>query len=78
MVVLDEADRMSDLGFIKDIRYMFQKMPPPKQRQSLLFSATLSQRVQELAYEHMNSPTKVEVEPLQNRYAYYRGAFLPV
>ncbi|MDX1525994.1 MULTISPECIES: ATP-dependent RNA helicase RhlB [Idiomarinaceae] len=65
VVVLDEADRMFDLGFIKDIRYMFQKMPPPKQRQSLLFSATLSQRVQELAYEHMNSPTKVEVEPLQ-------------
>lgn len=64
-VVLDEADRMFDLGFIKDIRYMFHKMPPPGERQSLLFSATLSQRVQELAYEHMNSPTKVEVEPLQ-------------
>lgn len=65
VVVLDEADRMFDLGFIKDIRYMLSKMPPPGQRQSLLFSATLSQRVQELAYEHMNSPTKVEVEPLQ-------------
>jgi len=65
VVVLDEADRMFDLGFIKDIRYMLEKMPPPKQRQSLLFSATLSQRVQELAYEHMNSPTKIEVEPLQ-------------
>lgn len=64
-VVLDEADRMFDLGFIKDIRYMFHKMPPPGERQSLLFSATLSQRVQELAYEHMNSPTKVEVEPLR-------------
>lgn len=65
VVVLDEADRMFDLGFIKDIRYMLEKMPAPKQRQSLLFSATLSQRVQELAYEHMNSPTKIEVEPLQ-------------
>ncbi|PHR66262.1 MAG: ATP-dependent RNA helicase RhlB [Idiomarina sp.] len=64
-VVLDEADRMFDLGFIKDIRYMFNKMPPPGQRQSLLFSATLSQRVQELAYEHMDSPTKVEIEPLR-------------
>ena len=64
-VVLDEADRMFDLGFIKDIRYMFHKMPPPGERQSLLFSATLSQRVQELAYEHMNSPTKVEIEPLR-------------
>ncbi|OZB04543.1 MAG: ATP-dependent RNA helicase RhlB [Idiomarina sp. 34-48-12] len=64
-VVLDEADRMFDLGFIKDIRYMFHKMPAPGQRQSLLFSATLSQRVQELAYEHMDSPTKVEIEPLR-------------
>src|SRR5690554_1669257 len=60
-----EADRMFDLGFIKDIRYMFNKMPPPGDRQSMLFSATLSQRVQELAYDHMNSPTKVEVEPLR-------------
>ena len=65
VVVLDEADRMFDLGFIKDIRYMFRRMPAAAERQSLLFSATLSQRVQELAYEHMNSPTKVEVEPLQ-------------
>ncbi|WP_417690333.1 ATP-dependent RNA helicase RhlB [Pseudidiomarina sp.] len=65
VVVLDEADRMFDLGFIKDIRYMFNKMPGAKERQSMLFSATLSQRVQELAYDHMNSPTKVEVEPTQ-------------
>ncbi|WP_417683633.1 ATP-dependent RNA helicase RhlB [Pseudidiomarina aquimaris] len=65
VVVLDEADRMFDLGFIKDIRYMFNKMPSAKERQSMLFSATLSQRVQELAYDHMNSPTKVEVEPAQ-------------
>ncbi len=54
--VLDEADRMFDLGFIADIRYMLRKMPPPDQRQSMLFSATLSQRVLELAYEHMNNP----------------------
>ncbi len=65
VVVLDEADRMFDLGFIKDIRYMFDRMPGAKERQSMLFSATLSQRVQELAYDHMNSPTKVEVEPTQ-------------
>ncbi len=65
VVVLDEADRMFDLGFIKDIRFMLSKMPPAKERQSMLFSATLSQRVQELAYDHMNSPTKLEVEPLQ-------------
>jgi ATP-dependent RNA helicase RhlB len=65
VIVLDEADRMFDLGFIKDIRYMFNKMPPPKQRLSMLFSATLSFRVKELAFDHMNDPTSVEVEPDQ-------------
>ena len=48
-VVLDEADRMFDLGFIKDIRYLFRRMPPVNQRLNMLFSATLSLRVQELA-----------------------------
>jgi ATP-dependent RNA helicase RhlB len=62
-VVLDEADRMFDLGFIADIRYMLRRLPPPDQRQSMLFSATLSQRVLELAYEHMNNPELVRVEP---------------
>jgi ATP-dependent RNA helicase RhlB len=61
--VLDEADRMFDLGFIADIRYMLRKMPEPAQRQSMLFSATLSQRVLELAYEHMNNPEQIAIEP---------------
>ncbi|MBO9662059.1 DEAD/DEAH box helicase [Dokdonella sp.] len=61
-VVLDEADRMFDLGFIKDIRFLFRRMPPREQRQSMLFSATLSQRVLELAYEHMNEAEKLAVE----------------
>jgi ATP-dependent RNA helicase RhlB len=61
--VLDEADRMFDLGFIADIRFMLRKMPPPDQRQSMLFSATLSQRVLELAYEHMNNPEQIAIEP---------------
>ncbi|MCC2618227.1 ATP-dependent RNA helicase RhlB [Aestuariibacter halophilus] len=65
VAVLDEADRMFDLGFIKDIRYMFRRMPAATQRLSMLFSATLSYRVQELAYEHMNNPTHVQVEPEQ-------------
>ena len=64
-IVLDEADRMFDLGFIKDIRYMFNKMPPANQRLSMLFSATLSFRVKELAFEHMNDPTSVEIAPEQ-------------
>ncbi len=65
VMVLDEADRMFDLGFIKDIRYLLHRMPEPKDRLSMLFSATLSYRVQELAYEHMNNPEKVEIEPEQ-------------
>ncbi|KEZ79238.1 DEAD/DEAH box helicase [Salinisphaera hydrothermalis] len=62
VAVLDEADRMFDLGFIDDIRYMFRKMPPPGNRQNLLFSATLSHRVLELAYEHMNDPKLVRTD----------------
>ena len=65
VVVLDEADRMFDLGFIKDIRYMFRRMPQPTERLSMLFSATLSFRVKELAFEHMNDPVSVEVAPEQ-------------
>ncbi|EPL9571956.1 ATP-dependent RNA helicase RhlB [Providencia rettgeri] len=65
VVVLDEADRMYDLGFIKDIRWLFRRMPGAADRLNLLFSATLSYRVRELAFEQMNSPEYVEVEPLQ-------------
>ncbi len=60
--VLDEADRMFDLGFIKDIRFLLRRMPERTIRQTLLFSATLSHRVLELAYEHMNEPQKLVVE----------------
>ena len=60
--VIDEADRMFDLGFIKDVRYLLRRLPPREQRQCLLFSATLSYRVLELAYEHMNQPQKLTVE----------------
>ncbi|AUJ11475.1 ATP-dependent RNA helicase RhlB [Xanthomonas oryzae] len=60
--VLDEADRMFDLGFIKDIRFLLRRMPERGTRQTFLFSATLSHRVLELAYEHMNEPEKLVVE----------------
>lgn len=63
VAVLDEADRMFDLGFIADIRYILRRLPRPEQRLSMLFSATLSQRVLELAYEHLNNPELVRVEP---------------
>ena len=62
VVILDEADRMFDLGFIKDVRYLLRRMPPPEERLNMLFSATLGQRVHELAYEHMNDAEAVAVE----------------
>ncbi|MGA7978806.1 MAG: ATP-dependent RNA helicase RhlB [Chromatiaceae bacterium] len=65
VVVIDEADRMFDLGFIKDIRYLLRRMPRPEHRLGMLFSATLSYRVTELAYEHMNDPALIKVEPDQ-------------
>jgi ATP-dependent RNA helicase RhlB len=63
VAILDEADRMFDLGFIKDIRYLLRRLPDPDKRLNMLFSATLSQRVMELAYEHMNEPELIQVEP---------------
>lgn len=61
VVVLDEADRMFDLGFIQDIRYLLRRMPKPEKRLNMLFSATLSFRVMELAYEHMNNPEEIKI-----------------
>ena len=65
VLVLDEADRMFDLGFINDIRYLLRRLPEPEQRLNLLFSATLSFKVTELAYEHMNNPEMIRIEPEQ-------------
>lgn len=62
-LIIDEADRMFDMGFIDDLRYLIRKMAPYTKRQSMLFSATLSYRVMELAYEHMNLPEKISVTP---------------
>jgi ATP-dependent RNA helicase RhlB len=78
VVVLDEADRMFDLGFISDIRYLLRRMPRPAKRLGLLFSATLSYRVTELAYEHMNQPELIRIEPEQVAVNSIRqGAFYP-
>ena len=62
VTVLDEADRMFDLGFVKDIRYLLRRMPEPTLRLNMLFSATLSYKVTELAYEHMNNPVLIRIE----------------
>lgn len=65
VMVLDEADRMYDLGFIKDIRWLLRRMPSVEKRLNMLFSAKLSYRVRELSFEQMNHPEYIEVEPLQ-------------
>ena len=64
-LVIDEADRLFDLGFIRDLRRILRRCPPPGKRHSMMFSATLSLRVMELAYEHMNDAVKVEIRPEQ-------------
>jgi ATP-dependent RNA helicase RhlB len=63
VLVIDEADRMFDMGFIRDLRRILRRCPPYDARQTMLFSATLSPRVMELAYEHTNNAEKVEIEP---------------
>ena len=63
ILVVDEADRMFDMGFIRDLRYILRRLPSYDQRQSMLFSATLSSRVLELTYEYMNLPKEIYVTP---------------
>jgi ATP-dependent RNA helicase RhlB len=78
VTVMDEADRMFDLGFIKDIRYLLRRMPPPSQRLNMLFSATLSYKVTELAYEHMNNPVLIRIESEEvTSKAIQQSAFCP-
>ncbi len=78
VTIMDEADRMFDLGFIKDIRFLLRRMPPPDQRLNMLFSATLSYKVTELAYEHMNNPVliRIETEEVTSK-AIQQSAFCP-
>jgi ATP-dependent RNA helicase RhlB len=63
VLVIDEADRLLDLGFAKDMRYLLSKLPHYEKRQSMLFSATLSFRVMELTYEYMNLPEFISITP---------------
>jgi ATP-dependent RNA helicase RhlB len=63
VLVIDEADRLFDLGFTKDMRYILRKLPHYEKRLSMLFSATLSYRVLALTYDYMNLPEFISVTP---------------
>ena len=63
IAVVDEADRMFDMGFINDLRYILRKLPKKADRQMLLFSATMSMRVRDLGYQFMQDPREVVIEP---------------
>jgi ATP-dependent RNA helicase RhlB len=65
VLVVDEADRMFDMGFIADLRFILRRLPPAERRQSFLFSATLSFRVLELTWEFMNNPAQITIAPKQ-------------
>jgi ATP-dependent RNA helicase RhlB len=64
-LVIDEADRMLDMGFIPDVRRIVSQLPDKQQRQTLLFSATITDEVKRLAYQWCNKPVNVAIEPEQ-------------
>ena len=61
MVVIDECDRLFDMGFAEDLRWLLRRTPHPTERQSMMFTATLSQRVMTLGWRQMNNPVEVVV-----------------
>lgn len=63
MIIIDEADRLFDMGFYPDIQTIMRKGCKPTERQTMLFSATLNTRVRQLAWEYMNQPVEIEIEP---------------
>jgi ATP-dependent RNA helicase RhlB len=65
IMVIDEADRMLDMGFIPDVRRIIYKTPPKEKRQTVLFSATLTDDVMRLAAAWMIDPERIDVEPDQ-------------
>jgi ATP-dependent RNA helicase RhlB len=65
ILVIDEADRLFDMGFMPDLRRIFRLLPPAAKRQSLLFSATLNRLARQIASQSMNEPEFIMLTPEQ-------------
>jgi ATP-dependent RNA helicase RhlB len=63
ILIIDEADRMLDMGFIPDVRKIVHSTPPKDRRQTMFFSATLTPEVERLADQWTRNPVHVEIEP---------------
>jgi len=62
VVIIDECDRLFDMGFAEDLRWLLHRLPHPRDRQTLMFTATLSRRVTTIGWREMNEPAEIVID----------------